>query len=146
MNTFFRYFIHFLLVSFIILAAIGGVGFFSKLPMDIKVVTAVIFSALLFSICMSAIFSNFLAHQEHTALSFETEKDKSFKLDEIKKISTGILKKEELQINSAKYVFTEKSGYSRWLTNPIEINIDSNLIRITTPKAYIPYFNKLNKN
>lgn len=77
MNTFFRYFLHFIIVTLAIIIIIGVIGLFDKMTLNVKVVTATILSVIVFSICMSAIFSNFTANQEQVSLKFKTEEEKS---------------------------------------------------------------------
>ncbi len=60
-----------------IIIIIGVIGLFDKMTLNVKVVTATILSVIVFSICMSVIFSNFTANQEQVSLKFKTEEEKS---------------------------------------------------------------------
>lgn len=143
MNTFFRYLIHFLLVSTIILILITTTAIFAKLSLDKYIVFSTILGVLFFSIVMAGFFANFLADRVEIQLDTNSEDQKSEYLANIDEYIISVLKRDNKIFKNDNYIiYGYKRKYHRWLTNSIEIIVDDS-IKIITPKAYSSYFLKL---
>ncbi|MDY6325448.1 MAG: hypothetical protein SPL99_10390 [Catonella sp.] len=141
MSTFKKYLIYFSTIGVIIFC----VGEIFSIIIDGHLFDAMFIPFLILGLCififpMSAYFSSIAS-----TTVIEVENTEADIYSNIEKIAMQQCKRTQKTKEEGKIIYKMPDPLSKWLTNPIVVKKNGNLVTIETPKAYESYFRQLKK-
>lgn len=143
MNSFAKYFLHFSIISIVIILIFTALQLFSDEKLHPHIIRAFIISIFTFSLVMSIVFEVFLVREVQMSIQFNSNFEKEYIISKIEDIVVEKTRRKIKVNENEKTIFMSNNKYNNWLTNPIVVYKGNNEIIIITPKAYKKYFSNL---
>lgn len=151
MDTFKRYLLHFTLIGIAIILCLAILVFLTELKnTNFKVLITGAVMILVFSLLMAMSFAELLAKNQEIIVKFNNDNEKANIISNLDSFALKKANRKDKVIANNTILYTYNSSYSRWLTNPIRVEIFDDYIKINLPKAYnngvlkiLPYSSKI---
>jgi hypothetical protein len=110
---------------------------------NVKVLVTGAVMTIIFSLLMTISFTELLAKNYEIIANFTNDIEKENILNNLDSFAIKKTNRKNRVVTNNSIIYTYNSRYSKWLTNPIRVEIFDNYIKIILPKAYINGISKI---